>query len=231
MRDLRKDEPYLAYPDLDFQVICSDGGDCYARYLVRMREMAESLKIIEQAIENIPGGPVNVESVTDVVLPAKPAVYRSIEGLIQHFEVLMPNRGFDVPREEIYAATESPNGELGFYIVADGNAAGVSSADAAAVVHSLRHVSAHDSRLSIERRGGGAGKHQHHCGGVGSVERRKLTTKARRTRRTIQDIQFLSSCIFVSFVVRNIELHASIDVKKFESGFGLSSRSIRTSGR
>jgi NADH-quinone oxidoreductase subunit D len=55
-----------------------------------------------------------------VVLPAKPAVYRSIEGLIQHFEVLMPNRGFDVPCEEIYAATEAPNGELGFYIVGDG---------------------------------------------------------------------------------------------------------------
>ncbi|MEX0585270.1 MAG: hypothetical protein WD176_01410, partial [Pirellulales bacterium] len=57
---------------------------------------------------------------SDVVLPAKPSVYRSIEGLIQHFEVLMPNRGFDVPHDEIYAATESPNGELGFYIVGDG---------------------------------------------------------------------------------------------------------------
>ena len=101
-------------------MICAQGGDCYARYLVRMREMRESLKIIEQAIENIPGGPVNVDPATDVVLPAKPAVYRSIEGLIQHFEVLMPNRGFDVPHEEIYAATESPNGELGFYIVGDG---------------------------------------------------------------------------------------------------------------
>ncbi len=121
VRDLRKDEPYLAYDDLDFKVVCAEGGDCYARYLVRMREMAESLKIIEQAIENIPGGPVNVDPGTDVVLPAKPAVYRSIEGLIQHFEVLMPNRGFDVPCEEVYAATESPNGELGFYIVADGN--------------------------------------------------------------------------------------------------------------
>jgi NADH-quinone oxidoreductase subunit D len=120
VRDLRKDEPYLAYPDLNFQVICAEGGDCYARYLVRMREMRESLKIIEQAIENIPGGPVNVDPRTDVVLPAKPTVYRSIEGLIQHFEVLMPNRGYDVPCEEIYAATESPNGELGFYIVADG---------------------------------------------------------------------------------------------------------------
>ncbi|HEY3392262.1 MAG TPA: NADH dehydrogenase (quinone) subunit D [Lacipirellulaceae bacterium] len=120
VRDLRKDEPYLAYGDLDFKVICAQGGDCYARYLCRMREMGESLKIIQQAIENIPGGPVNVDPGTDVVLPAKPTVYRSIEGLIQHFEVLMPNRGFPVPNEEIYAATESPNGELGFYVVGNG---------------------------------------------------------------------------------------------------------------
>ena len=117
VRDLRKDEPYLAYPDFDFKVICSQGGDCYARYLVRMQEMIESLQIIEQAIENIPGGPVNVDAGSGVVLPAKPAVYRSIEGLIQHFEVNMPNRGYEVPHEEIYAATEAPNGELGFYIV------------------------------------------------------------------------------------------------------------------
>jgi NADH-quinone oxidoreductase subunit D len=120
VRDLRKDEPYLAYGDLDFKVICAQGGDCYARYLCRMREMGESLNIIQQAIENIPGGPVNVDPGTDVVLPAKPTVYRSIEGLIQHFEVLMPNRGFPVPNEEIYAATESPNGELGFYLVGNG---------------------------------------------------------------------------------------------------------------
>ena len=117
VRDLRKDEPYLAYADLDFKVICSQGGDCYARYLVRMQEMIESIQIIEQAIENIPGGPVNVDVGSKVVLPSKPAVYRSIEGLIQHFEVNMPNRGYEVPHEEIYAATESPNGELGFYIV------------------------------------------------------------------------------------------------------------------
>jgi NADH-quinone oxidoreductase subunit D len=120
VRDLRKDEPYLAYGDLDFKVICSQGGDCYARYLVRMAEMLESVKIIEQALDNIPAGPVNVSAVSDVVLPAKPAVYRSIEGLIQHFEVIMPNRGYDVPLEEVYAAIESPNGELGFYIVGDG---------------------------------------------------------------------------------------------------------------
>ncbi len=120
IRDLRKDEPYLAYADLDFKIVCAKGGDCYSRYMVRMQEMQESLKIIEQAIENIPAGPVNIDAVSDVTLPAKPAVYRSIEGLIQHFEVLMPNRGYDVPVDELYAATESPNGELGFYLVGDG---------------------------------------------------------------------------------------------------------------
>lgn len=120
LRDLRKDEPYLAYPDFDFKVVASKAGDCYARYLVRMAEMLESLKIIEQAIENIPPGPINVDPETRAVIPAKPAVYRSIEGLIQHFEVIMPNRGFGSPHEAIYAATESPNGELGFYIVGDG---------------------------------------------------------------------------------------------------------------
>jgi len=117
VRDLRKDEPYLAYKDLDFKVVCADGGDCYARYLVRMEEMLESIKIIEQALENLPSGPVNIDAGTKAVLPAKPAVYRSIEGLIQHFEVIMPNRGYDVPRDEIYAATETANGELGYYIV------------------------------------------------------------------------------------------------------------------
>ncbi|HEX6961201.1 MAG TPA: NADH-quinone oxidoreductase subunit D, partial [Lacipirellula sp.] len=110
VRDLRKDEPYLAYPDFDFKVVCSKAGDCYARYMVRMQEMIESVKIIEQAIENIPAGPINIDAVSDITLPAKPAVYRSIEGLIQHFEVLMPNRGFPVPVDEVYGATESPNG-------------------------------------------------------------------------------------------------------------------------
>ncbi|MBS0204473.1 MAG: NADH dehydrogenase (quinone) subunit D [Planctomycetes bacterium] len=120
LRDLRKDEPYLAYADLDFKVIASKDGDCYARYLVRMQEMLESVKIIQQCLDNIPEGPVNIDAATHIVPPAKPSVYRSIEGLIQHFEVMMPNRGYDTPREEIYAATESPNGELGYYIVGDG---------------------------------------------------------------------------------------------------------------
>ena len=108
----------------------------------------------------------------DVVLPAKPAVYRSIEGLIQHFEVLMPNRGYDVPCEEIYAATESPNGELGFYIVADGNPRAYRARTPAAFLYPLCPVSAHNPRLPIERLGGGAGKHQHHRGGTGSIKKK-----------------------------------------------------------
>src|SRR6266446_420910 len=121
VRDLRKDEPYLAYKDFDFKVICAQKGDCYARYLVRMEEMKESLKIVQQAIENLPPGPVNVDPGSKLVIPDKPATYRSIEGLIQHFELIMTNRQWNTPKDELYAATESPNGELGFYIVADGS--------------------------------------------------------------------------------------------------------------
>jgi NADH-quinone oxidoreductase subunit D len=121
VRDLRKDEPYLAYPQLDFQVVCATAGDCYARYLVRMDEMLESLKIIHQAVENLPSGPVNVEVDSKVVLPDQTAVYRSIEGLIQHFELIMTNRQWQTPVDEVYGATESPNGELGFYVVGDGS--------------------------------------------------------------------------------------------------------------
>jgi NADH-quinone oxidoreductase subunit D len=120
VRDLRKDEPYLAYPDFDFKVICATSGDCYARYLVRMEEMLESIKIIHGAIENLPGGPVNVDVNGKMVLPDQLSTYRSIESLIQHFEIIMPNRGFRPPREEVYGAIESPNGELGFCIVSDG---------------------------------------------------------------------------------------------------------------
>jgi len=119
-RDLRKDEPYLAYRDFDFQVCCAQAGDCYARYLVRMAEIRESLKIIMQAIENLPAGPVNVGLEERLTLPVKGQVFSTIEGLISHFELVMSNRGFEVPCEEVYAATEAPNGELGFYLVGDG---------------------------------------------------------------------------------------------------------------
>jgi NADH-quinone oxidoreductase subunit D len=119
VRDLRRDEPYLAYQDLDFKVVCATSGDCLARYLVRMDEMLESVKIIHQCIENLPSGPVNVDLDSKIVVPDQTAVYRSIEGLIQHFELFMTNRKWQTPVDEVYGAIESPNGELGFYIVAD----------------------------------------------------------------------------------------------------------------
>jgi NADH-quinone oxidoreductase subunit D len=121
VRDLRKDEPYLAYGDFDFQVVCAREGDVLARFLVRMDEMLESYKIVRQAVENLPSGPVNVDTESKAVIPDKAATYRSIEGLIQHFELIMTNRQWESPVDEVYAATEAPNGELGFYIVGDGS--------------------------------------------------------------------------------------------------------------
>jgi NADH-quinone oxidoreductase subunit D len=120
VRDLRKDEPYLAYPELDFKVVCSHGCDCYARYLVRMEEMLESCRLLKQAVENLPSGPINVDAEGRAIMPAKDEVYQTIEGLIRHFEVIIPNRGFVAPCEEVYAANETANGELGYYIVGDG---------------------------------------------------------------------------------------------------------------
>jgi NADH-quinone oxidoreductase subunit D len=120
-RDLRKDEPYLAYGDFDFKVCCAKGGDCFARYYVRMAEMRESLRIVTQAIENLPAGPFNVGLDERKTFPEKRQVYQTIEGTITHFEMVMTNRGFTVPNEETYAAIEAPNGELGFYLAGDGS--------------------------------------------------------------------------------------------------------------
>jgi NADH-quinone oxidoreductase subunit D len=86
-----------------------------------MEEMRESLKIVTQALENIPAGPINVGMDERTALPTKKQVYSTIEGTISHFELSMSNRGFEVPYEEVYAAIEAPNGELGFYLAGDGN--------------------------------------------------------------------------------------------------------------
>jgi len=119
--DLRKDEPYLAYPEFDFQVPVATEGDCYARFQVRMEEMVQSYRILEQAIGKLPGGPVNVPIAEKYPLPDKATAYNSMEGLIQHFELIMPNRGMESPKDEVYAAIESPNGELGYYLITDGS--------------------------------------------------------------------------------------------------------------
>ncbi len=129
-RDVRKDEPYLCFAEnwdgagaraVDFKVPIMTTGDVYSRYLVRLEEMKQSLHIIRQLIDNIPGGPVNVSPEGKDVLPPKDQVYSSIEGLIQHFELIMTNRGFTAPKGEVYYPIESGNGELGYYIVSSGD--------------------------------------------------------------------------------------------------------------
>jgi NADH-quinone oxidoreductase subunit D len=128
-RDIRKDEPYLCFQDncdgqgakaVDFKVPVMETGDVLARYLVRCEEIRQSCDIIRQLIDNIPGGPVNVSPEGKDVLPPKDQVYGSIEGLIQHFELIMTNRGFQVPKGEVYNPIETANGELGYYVVSDG---------------------------------------------------------------------------------------------------------------
>jgi len=128
-RDIRKDEPYLCFADnwdgqgapaVDFKVPVMTTGDVYARYLVRLEELKQSLAIIRQLIDNIPPGPVNVSPEGKEVLPPKGQIYSSIEGLIQLFELTMTNRGFEAPKGEVYGCIESANGELGYYIVSAG---------------------------------------------------------------------------------------------------------------
>ena len=130
-RDIRKDEPYLCFADnwdgqgapaVDFKVPIMTTGDVYARYLVRLEEIKQSAHIIRQLIDRIPPGPVNVSPEGKEVLPPKDQVYSSIEGLIQHFEMIMTNRGFEAPVGECYSAIETANGELGYYIVSAGQA-------------------------------------------------------------------------------------------------------------
>ena len=167
--DLRKDEPYLAYPDFDFEVPYTTEGDCCARFLVRMEEMRQSLRIIDQAVENLPAGPVNVPIAEKFPLPDKLTTYNSMEGLIQHFELIMPNRGFETPADEIYAAIESPNGELGYYLVADGSESAWRVRHPAAVVHPFRGLPAHHQGPPDRRRGGRPGEPEHHRRGARPV--------------------------------------------------------------
>jgi NADH-quinone oxidoreductase subunit D len=118
--DLRKNQPYLCYKDLDFDIPIGSEGDCYDRYLVRMEEMRQSLRILEQCVEKIPGGaenkskePVNIAD-GKIVLPPKQKVMSSMEELIHQF--MLVTEGVNVPPGEVYFGHENPKGELGFYI-------------------------------------------------------------------------------------------------------------------
>lgn len=128
-RDVRKDEPYLCFADnwdgqgsaaVKFKVAVMNEGDVFSRYYVRLFEIRQSVEIIRQLIDDIPGGPVDTYADGKFVKPDKSQVYGSIEGLIQHFEIIMTNRGWKAPVAEVYACQETANGELGYYIVSDG---------------------------------------------------------------------------------------------------------------
>jgi NADH-quinone oxidoreductase subunit D len=116
--DVRKAYPYSSYDEFDFIIPLGSKGDVYDRYLVRLQEMRQSLRIITQGMERLSDGPVNAHAL-DVVPPDKEEVQRDMAALIRHFKIM--EEGFKPPAGEAYGAVESPKGELGFYLVSDGS--------------------------------------------------------------------------------------------------------------
>lgn len=116
--DVRRTEPYLGYEQYDFEVPIGANGDVFDRYLVRMEEMRQSVRILDQALRRLPEGPINIDD-PKVVLPPKDRVLRKMEELIQQFMIV--TEGFKAPEGEIYHAIEAPKGELGFFIRSEGD--------------------------------------------------------------------------------------------------------------
>jgi NADH-quinone oxidoreductase subunit D len=117
--DLRRDMPYSSYDKFRFQVPVSNDGDVWARYIVRLREMRESVKICQQALDGMPEGSIKADA-PHVVLPDREKMKTQMEALIYHFKIV--TEGFQVPAGEVYQAVESPRGEMGYYAVSDGTA-------------------------------------------------------------------------------------------------------------
>lgn len=117
--DLRRHQPYLAYDQVDFDVLVGTYGDCYDRYAIRLNEIRESMKIIRQILDKMPGGDYRIQD-KKVTPPPRVRIDQSMEALIHHFKIF--TEGFKVPVGEAYCAVESPRGELGVYIVSDGTA-------------------------------------------------------------------------------------------------------------
>jgi NADH-quinone oxidoreductase subunit D len=115
--DVRKATPYLIYDRLDFDVPLGEQGDNYDRYLVRMEEMRQSIRIVEQCMQQMPAGPIQLDDAR-MTMPSKAEVYGTIEGLMNHFKLIID--GIKPPPGEAYFPVEGANGELGFYIISDG---------------------------------------------------------------------------------------------------------------
>ena len=115
--DLRRERPYSGYERYDFDVVVETAGDCYARYLVRIKEMRESVRILRQAFDRLPGGPVNVDD-RKMLPPPREELETSMEAVIHHFKLF--TEGYSPPPGDVYVAVESGRGENGCYIVSDG---------------------------------------------------------------------------------------------------------------
>jgi NADH:ubiquinone oxidoreductase subunit D len=115
--DLRKSMPYSGYENYDFEIATSDMCDCYGRYLVRIKEMREAVKILRQALDRLPDGPVNIDD-RKVLPPPREELETSMEAVIHHFKLF--TEGYSVPAGDAYAAVESGRGENGTYVVSDG---------------------------------------------------------------------------------------------------------------
>ena len=115
--DLRKSQPYEVYDKLDFDIPVGKTGDCYARYLVRMEEMRQSIRLMKQCLKDMPGGPVKSDDYK-ISPPPRAEMKNSMEALIHHFKLF--TEGYHVPAGETYAAVEAPKGEFGVYLIADG---------------------------------------------------------------------------------------------------------------
>ena len=115
--DLRRAQPYLGYEDYDFEIPVGEDGDAYDRYLCRTEEIRQSVRIVQQALDRLPGGPIMVDD-PKLALPPKRDVLTGMEELIHHF--ILVTEGFDPPHGEVYASVESPKGELGYYLVSEG---------------------------------------------------------------------------------------------------------------
>jgi NADH-quinone oxidoreductase subunit D len=115
--DLRKAQPYLAYDDVEFDVVYTENGDCYDRFLIRLYEILESVRIVRQCVERMPAGDYRVQD-RKITPPPRARIDESMEALIHHFKLF--TEGFRVPAGETYVAIESPRGEIGCYLVSDG---------------------------------------------------------------------------------------------------------------
>jgi NADH-quinone oxidoreductase subunit D len=115
--DLRKAQPYLAYDDVEFDVVYTENGDCYDRFLIRLYEILESVRIVRQCVERMPAGDYRVQDLK-ITPPPRARIDESMEALIHHFKLF--TEGFKVPAGETYVAIESPRGEIGCYLVSDG---------------------------------------------------------------------------------------------------------------